>query len=82
MVKMAKMASFKPNHKIFIGFAKNLKKTIQKFLEKIKFNENHKDESNFEKKSYFNPLCVSASNFSMYRLKFKKGLNFFEFLKQ
>jgi hypothetical protein len=46
LVKMAKMVSFKPNHKTFSGFvarsAKKKKRKIQKFLEKIKFNENHK----------------------------------------
>jgi hypothetical protein len=43
MVNMAKMVSFKPNHKIFSGFvARSGKKSIQKFLENIKFNENHR----------------------------------------
>jgi hypothetical protein len=43
---MAKMVSFGPNLKIFSGFVarsgKKKKKNIQKFLEKIKFNENHR----------------------------------------
>jgi hypothetical protein len=39
LVKMAKMVSFRPNHIIFGG---RKKKSIQKFLEKIKFNENHR----------------------------------------
>jgi hypothetical protein len=39
---MAKVDSFKSNHKIFSGFVRiNQKKNIQKFLEKIKFNDNH-----------------------------------------
>jgi hypothetical protein len=44
LVKMAKMFSFRPNHKIFSGFEARgqEKKSIQKFLEKIKFNENHR----------------------------------------
>jgi hypothetical protein len=44
LVKMANIVSFRPNHKIFNGFVgsgKKKKKSIQKFLEKIKFNENH-----------------------------------------
>jgi hypothetical protein len=41
--KMARIVSFRPNHKIFNGFvARSGKKSIQKFLEKIKFNENHR----------------------------------------
>jgi hypothetical protein len=42
---MAKIVSFRPNHKIFNGFvggSGKKKKSIQKFLEKIKFNENHR----------------------------------------
>jgi hypothetical protein len=42
LVKMAKIVSFRPNHNIFSGFVggSEKKKSIQKFLEKIKFNEN------------------------------------------
>jgi hypothetical protein len=40
LVKKAKIVSFRPNHKIFSGFvARSGKKSTQKFLEKIKFNE-------------------------------------------
>jgi hypothetical protein len=43
MVKIAKIVSFRPNHKIFSGQEKIKKiKRIQKFLEKIKFSENHR----------------------------------------
>jgi hypothetical protein len=42
-IQLAEIANFRPNHKIFSGFSEvRKKKSIQKFLEKIKFNENHR----------------------------------------
>jgi hypothetical protein len=46
---LVKMTSFRPNHKISSG--KLELKSILKFLEKIKFKENHKD-CDFEKSSF------------------------------
>jgi predicted ATPase len=46
------MTSFRPNHKIFNGFARIKKKNLQKFLEKIKFYENHRDDSDSEKSPF------------------------------
>jgi hypothetical protein len=57
------MASFRPNHKFFKWLCGKLRinrKNIQKFLEKTKFNENHKDNSDIEKSSFsthFFVLC-------------------------
>jgi hypothetical protein len=53
---LVEMASFRLNHKIFSGFVARSelkkKKFIQKFLEKIRFNENHMADSDFEKSPF------------------------------
>jgi hypothetical protein len=52
---MAKIVSFRPNHKIFSGFVARSefkKKSIQEFLEKINFNENHREDCDFEKRPF------------------------------
>jgi hypothetical protein len=54
LVKMAKIVNFRPNHNIFSSFVgrSGKKKSIQKFLEKIKFNENHKYRCAFKKSPF------------------------------
>jgi hypothetical protein len=57
---MAKLASLRPNYKIFssfenfplLEFKKKKYKITQKFLEKLKFKENHKAGSDFEKSTF------------------------------
>jgi hypothetical protein len=57
---MAKISSFILNHKTFSGIVAGSelkKKIIKKFLEKVKYNENHKTDSDFEK-SPFQPTLI------------------------
>jgi hypothetical protein len=54
LVKMAKIASFKPNHKFFSG-GSELKNQINFYTEifrNINFNENHRADSDFKKRPF------------------------------
>jgi hypothetical protein len=66
---LVKMTNFRPNHKILAASQELEKKIIQKFLEKIRFNENPGDKSDFGKSpfsTHSNRLhtCKNLKNFN------------------